>query len=319
MATSDSVDFNRTRDQIIVRALRQIGAIEAGETPEAEDVTTASEALNSLVKGWQADGIHLWTRREATLFLTPEQRIYLLGPNSSDHAAETNEVTRTQLDGDAAASATTITVDSTDDIAVGDNIGVVLDDDTLHWTTVSSISGNDITINDGLPSKASDDNFVYAYTDKLDRPLRVIDVRRWLEDSDTSVPIITVDHKTYFELPNKEITGEANQVYYHPEIPDGRLYVWPVPDSVGRTLRLTCLLPLEDFDDADNDPDFPREWLNALTWNLADELAIEYGAPERVIAHVNARAGYWYQKVLMWDQEPESVYFAPNLTHQWGD
>ena len=44
MATSGSVDFTLTRDEIINDALVQIGAIEAGETPSAADTAFAAEA-----------------------------------------------------------------------------------------------------------------------------------------------------------------------------------------------------------------------------------------------------------------------------------
>ena len=70
MSTSGSTDFNVTRDQLIAGALRIVGAIAQGETPNATMVTEASESLNMLVKAWQADGMPIWVTKEYTLNLT---------------------------------------------------------------------------------------------------------------------------------------------------------------------------------------------------------------------------------------------------------
>lgn len=65
-ATSGVLSYTTNRDGIILRALRIIGAIGSGETAaqNATAVTEAAEALNDLVKEWQADGMPLWCIRE---------------------------------------------------------------------------------------------------------------------------------------------------------------------------------------------------------------------------------------------------------------
>ena len=60
MATSGSVNYTVTRDDVIKRALRIVGAIGQGETPQTTAVTEAAQALNELVKEWIADGLQLW-------------------------------------------------------------------------------------------------------------------------------------------------------------------------------------------------------------------------------------------------------------------
>ena len=50
MATSGSTDYSQTRDDIIKRALRLIGALAQGESPTTDQVTEAAVALNGLVK-----------------------------------------------------------------------------------------------------------------------------------------------------------------------------------------------------------------------------------------------------------------------------
>jgi len=58
--TSGLYALSTTRDGIITRALRIIGAIGQGETPTSTAITEGAEALNDLVKEWQVDGMPLW-------------------------------------------------------------------------------------------------------------------------------------------------------------------------------------------------------------------------------------------------------------------
>lgn len=60
MALSGTTNYSCTRDDIIKRALRIIGAIGQGETPSTDAVTEASRALNEIVKECQADGLQIW-------------------------------------------------------------------------------------------------------------------------------------------------------------------------------------------------------------------------------------------------------------------
>ena len=79
MATSNSYNYTKNRDQIITRALRIVGAIGQGETPTATAVTEAAEVLNDLVKEWEADGMQLWCIRDYILTPTATINNYLVG------------------------------------------------------------------------------------------------------------------------------------------------------------------------------------------------------------------------------------------------
>ena len=67
--SSSEYDFNLTRNQIIQRAFRIVGALSLGEVLSAEQSTQAVEALNTIVKEWTNYQIHLWTQIEEN-FLT---------------------------------------------------------------------------------------------------------------------------------------------------------------------------------------------------------------------------------------------------------
>ena len=317
---SGSSNFNQSRNEIATDALILLGAIEQGETPSAEDNTYAIRQLERMVKHWQGQGTHLWSRREATLFVTPSQASYELGPSSADHAAEDSEIVRTTLSADEASGQTVISVTDSTGMTAADKVGIVLDDDTFHWTTIVSVDSSiQITITVATTGAAASGNLIYAYTNDLARPLRIIDVRRRDESSDQDTPIIVQSHEEYYRLPNKLIDGETNIVYYHPEHRNARgtVYLWPRPSTVARTMRLSCMLPLQDFDAAGNNADLPTEWLDTIVWNLAKRLLPKYGAAGLTSGQMIVQGGTtMLMEMLAWDQEPTSVFFSPNLTHQ---
>ena len=83
MATSGITTYSRTRDQIVSFALRKIGVLELGVTPNATEVTNAVEALDMMIKSWVTKGIKLWTLQEVTIPLTASTSSYIIGPASA--------------------------------------------------------------------------------------------------------------------------------------------------------------------------------------------------------------------------------------------
>lgn len=81
MAATD-YDFNVTRTQIINRALRRIGALALGETMTADEESAAIEALNSMVKAWEARKTFLWKTIEFTIPLVSGTSFYTI-PNTT--------------------------------------------------------------------------------------------------------------------------------------------------------------------------------------------------------------------------------------------
>lgn len=79
MSTSLSYDYTKNRDQIITRALRIVGAIGQGETPNAEAVTEAAEVLNDLIKEWETDGMQLWCIKEYSMTPIASTNQYAIG------------------------------------------------------------------------------------------------------------------------------------------------------------------------------------------------------------------------------------------------
>jgi hypothetical protein len=81
MALSGSTNYTTTRNDIINRALRIIGAVGQGETlnPSSGVYTEAAQALNELLKEWVADGMQLWKIFEDSITLTASTASYTIG------------------------------------------------------------------------------------------------------------------------------------------------------------------------------------------------------------------------------------------------
>lgn len=79
MSTSGVTTFNVTRNDIITGALRILGVVAQGESPTATQITEGAEALNYMVKAFEADGMPLWGIEEYTIPLTASTSTYLIG------------------------------------------------------------------------------------------------------------------------------------------------------------------------------------------------------------------------------------------------
>lgn len=308
MAVSGSKNFSITRADIVSAALRKVGVYDQGETVPGDEVTAANFALNLMVKEWVTEGADLFLRTESTLFLQPNTNSYTL---STDHI--TDSYVETTLSADEASGQTVISVTSSTGMTAADNVGIKMDDNTIHWTTISSVdSSTQITIATATDDDAASGNKVYAYTTKSDRPQKIIYAYRSdINGFDSEISII--GEAEYRRQSNKTADGPPVEIWYNPQgnQSTGKLHVWP--DNGGKNwdkiVLITQLLP-DDFDASSDNPDFPIEWGNALVWGLAAELGSEYGIPNVEQQKLWAIAQDKLDKVLEYDQEDASVIFS---------
>ena len=311
MAVSGSKDFTATRADIIEAALRKIGEYDQGEAISGDETKAAAFALNSMVKEWVARGIDIWLRDEVTLFLVPNQQSYLLGTADATRAI-TGETT---LSAAEATSQTVISVTSSAGMTAADNVGIKLDDDTIHWTTIVSVDSSvQITITTGLASAASSGKKVYAYTTKAERPQKIVSAyRRDKNDIDTEVSLIGEDE--YRSQSNKGAEGPPVEAWYQPTLTTGTLYVWPVDGGADwDKVVLSVQYAPDDFDTGANTAQFPVEWINALVWNLAAELGGEYGIPLRDRQYLDGKAEFKLNELLAYDAENADVRFSLDIS-----
>jgi hypothetical protein len=317
MATSGEVTLTKTANTIVNGALRLLlGDDEATRAVSPEKYKNIVDALNQMIVHWQKTGVGRWQVKDIYVFLQKgNKQSYSLGP-TGDHATES--FVETELSAAASSGDSTITVDSITGISDGDNIGIVLDDNTIQWTTVNGApSGSTITLTASLTGDTASGNEVYAYTTIINRPIDIYDATR-RRSADDEILIEVVSDDRYFEQFDKYTEGTTLQVYYDPTITNGTLYVWRPSNVSNQQLRLSARMPIDIFKGTDTDADFPDEWIRCLKFNLAVEVYPEFASamsPQSIQAfqsHVIPMAMKTKRDIMTLDSESRPLQFVPN-------
>lgn len=92
-------------------------------------------------------------------------------------------------------------------------------------------------------------------------------------------PLRPMTMEEYEAIPAKSSVGTPTGYYYERgyDADGGTFYLNRIPSDITDTVQITYLRPIQDFDGSADTPDFPQEWYRALKYNLAVELAPEYG------------------------------------------
>jgi len=304
MASSGSYDYFQTGTVIITEALELIGVAGVGQTISAEDQATCLRTLNAMTKALQAEGIGLWKNVEAFLFPSYLGYAYDIGP-TGDHCSV--NAYKTEIATAASSGASTITVDSDDSITNGDYIGVELDDKTVQWTTVNGVPAADVvTLTAALTDDVAVNNHVYNYTTKTQRPTEIIEARK-VSSQNYETPLRIISRDEYMRFSNKTSAASVTEIYYNPLLGNGKMLTWPACTNVQEYIKFTARIPIEDFDVATDDPDFPQEWLLALAWSLAVLIAPKFG--KQLDQIFLATAAGTMQSAKDFDHENASIYF----------
>jgi hypothetical protein len=307
MTTSNTQTWNPIRDQILKRSLRLVHAYPATGNPRPEQLIDAKFACNAMLKTWQMDDL-LWLKQDATLFLNEGQDVYNLAPRTYtgfSHCATSYIQTTTTAAlaiGDSVAALTSAT-----GITTGDYIGIANDSGIIEWFT-GTVSGLSVTLSSTIGVACASGNLVYSHTlaSQIQRPTRV-DASRKLYDSTAAdgneIPIDMISKSDYDALPSKTSTGTIVQAYYDPQLVCGKLYVWPCADYCGDKLVLGLDRPIDDLLNDTETIDAPVEWIEAITYSLADRIAPEYQLPLQEQQLLRERAINAYNKILSFNRE----------------
>lgn len=307
MPTSGDYNYNLTRNEIIDEAAELAGIYDPeGQALTASQYTRYTRALNNLISAWRADGLTIWTRRIGAIFLQKGQATYQLG-SSAAHSSLTHVATTL-----SSGSGTAITVGTTTGMTTGDFIGIEQTAGTTHWDTIASVdSSTTLTLTTGGTDYLAG-GVIWTYTTKLSRPLRIKDgYVRQSAGNDTPIKVLTEEE--YMRFGVKTTTGLTTQVWYQPLIENGIVYCYPVPSGSNTILFLELHYPFQKFTSSTDNPDFPPEWLNAIIYGLAANIAWKTGMDEKRLNLLRQEAEDWHRYALGTSQE-ESVYFQPDRT-----
>ena len=272
MPTSGTYTPTITFNDIAEEALDQLQLGEDGETLSGSMLERARKTANFMLKSWAAQGIHLWTQTEGSLFLVKGQAEYDFAT-----AKLANTWKETTTSAAEALGQATISCTSTADINVDDVVGILLDTKNFHWSTVQSKSSTTITLPTPIPSAAASGAMVVTYVASSFIPVnRITQVRR-RESSTYEIPVNFESREDYFSLPDRSTEGTPIQAYFSRQEPPGTMYIWPTPSTASISMGFTYERPIQVIDNAGDELDVPDYWHEAIIYNLAKRLIPKFG------------------------------------------
>ena len=269
---------------LITGALRNINALESGETPTAQDGNDALQVLNDLLESWSIEKLFIFSSTENRFVFNPGQYQYTIGNY------EAGLFTGTLAANSNVISSVTVPAN----LVVGSMVTDVQAALPAN-TKVTAIGSNTLTLNNNaLFAVSKPENFTYtipgdiAYDSTTGNPI-VLPVRitnaftritvgngdPMIQGLDYQIRIIPRDKYTALGL--KGIAGPwPTDLYYDRTYPLGNLYFYPNPSMAGELHYWTDTI-LGDLSDINSPFNLPQGYARAIKTNLAIELAAEYG------------------------------------------
>lgn len=85
-------NFNLNRDEVIKGALRILGVIAQGESPDAYQTSDAAEALNVLCKSLEAEGLPVWAIKTQVITPVASDGVYAIGTSQQVDVAKPERI-----------------------------------------------------------------------------------------------------------------------------------------------------------------------------------------------------------------------------------
>jgi hypothetical protein len=266
---------------IISRALKDIGALEAGETPTADAAQDAFDMLNDMLDQWSNEDMMVFYKTEIVFSITPGQTQYTIGPGGQIGAnfvgsISGNILTVTSINSGAIAlgqslSGTGITAGTTITAfgsGAGGNVNetgtyTVNINQTVASTTISAYYERPLVINSAFVRINTNSNGVPIVNGGLDYPVAILA----LED--------------YEMIGLKTLSGPwPKALYYQPTETLGNIFVWPNP-SQGE-MHLFADTIFRRYTSVNDTVVLPQAYSMALRWCLAERLMPMYGKSNQV-------------------------------------
>jgi hypothetical protein len=154
----------------------------------------------------------------------------------------------------------------------------------------------------------------------IDKPQRLIQafLRNVTVTTAQDIPLLPLSNRDYNILGSKFSPGTPNSVYMNVTRDNAQVSFYLTPDSFTQTTYQAHLISqrlLQDATQSTDTLDFPQEWLFAIGWNLAAEIAIDNGLDLDKIQYIEGKAEKYLSDVQDWDAEYTSLNFAPDIRY----
>ena len=298
---------------IVSRALKDIGALEAGETPTSDAAQDAFDMLNDLIDQWSNEEMMVYYKNEIVFPITPGVTQYTIGPTGNINASITGSITGNIL---------TVTAINSGAINVGQTLGGT---GIIAGTTIEKMltgAGNNVNeagtyqLNTYYSTPITSETITLYYQ----RPLSIDSAFVRINTNSNGVPIVNggLDYpiavlavEEYQMIGLKTLNGPwPKALYYQPSETLGNLYVWPNP-SQGEMHIFTDNL-FQRYTSLTDSIVLPQGYTMALRWCLAERLMPMYGkANPTQIQMINAYAAQAKATIKRINMKPvQSARFA---------
>ena len=265
---------------IVTRALKDIGALEAGEQPTPDAAKDAFEMLNDMIDQWSNENMMVFNVTEIICPVIAGQTQYTIGPNPSTlnfigasftGSITGNVLTVTGINSGALAQGQTL---SGTGITAGTKItqfltgagGNINETGTYQVNISQSVASTTITAYYQKPLNI-DSAFVRVNTTSNGQPIT---------GGGLDYPMSVLALQDYEMIGLKTLNGPwPKAVYFNPGSDSGNLFIWPSP-SQGE-LHLFANTLFSRYDSMYEDLQLPQGYSMALRWCLAERLMPMYG------------------------------------------
>ena len=261
---------------IISRALKDIGALEAGETPTPEAAQDAFEMLNDLIDQWSNEDMMTFYKTEIIFPVTSGQTQYTIGPGGQVGAVFTGSISGTTL---------TVTAITSGAIAIGQTLsgtGITNGTKILAFQTGAGGNVNEAgtyTLNISQTVASSTINAYYQ------RPLVINSAFVRINTTSNGQPITSggldypvgvLNVEEYEMIGLKTLNGPwPKALYYQPTELLGNLFVWPNPAQ--GEMHIFADTIFSNYTGLYDNITLPQGYTMALRWCLAERLMPMYG------------------------------------------
>ena len=142
-------------------------------------------------------------------------------------------------------------------------------------------------------------------------PLKILQAYRNDTSSTSKIEMDVIADYNFNMLPSNS-SGAPIQLSYTPRVNYGVIKIWPTPDSTaasGSTVTIVYQRPMEYTASATDTMDLPEEWYKALIFQLAVDLAPEWGIPLPDRQKLEAQADKALDRALSFGTEDGSLYW----------
>ena len=297
---------------IISRALKDIGALEAGETPTPESAQDAFDMLNDLVDQWSNEDMMVYYKSEIVFPIVSGQTQYTIGPTGNINSSFTGSISGTTL---------TVTGISSGAINLGQYLSGAGIANGTQIVGFGTGAGNNVNENGTYTLNINQSVASTTITGYYQRPLAIDSCFVRINTNSNGQPVVNggldypvavLNLEEYEMIGLKTLNGPwPKALYYQPSEVLGNIYVWPNPSQGEMHIFANTLFQrYGTLYDAIN---LPQGYTMALRWCLAERLMPMYGKASQIqIQMINGYASQAKATVKRTNMKPPMVARYPD-------